>query len=125
MIDHSVYKLIHFVGVFLVLAALGGVSLHVANGGSRDTNRLRRLTAITHGIGLFIILLGGFGLLARLGIAHGLAWPGWVWTKLGIWLLMGVLIALLGRYPVLGRPLLIGIPLLAGIAAYLAIYKPF
>lgn len=122
---YELYRILHFVGIFLLFVALGGVCLHAANGGTRASSTARGLVAATHGIGLFFILLAGFGLLARLGIAHGLAWPGWVWTKFGIWLLLGVLFLLPYRAPALARPLLFLLPLLGGVAAYLAIYKPF
>jgi hypothetical protein len=125
MIDFLTYRLIHFVGILLLFLALGGLSLHAANGGTRTSNRARALVAATHGLGLFIILLGGFGMLARLGIMHGAGFPGWIWTKLGIWLLLGVLMMVPYRKPEWGRVLWFVIPVLGGVAAYMAIYKPF
>ncbi|CAN5862814.1 hypothetical protein BH23GEM3_BH23GEM3_21720 [soil metagenome] len=125
MIPYITYRFIHFVGIFLVLVSLGGVALHAANQGTKQSSRTRKLTAITHGIGMFVVLLGGFGLLARLGIAHGTDWPGWVWTKLGIWVVLGVVVILPYRRPELARPLFLTVPLLAVLAAYMAIFKPF
>jgi hypothetical protein len=116
----DVYKLMHLLGLFLVLIALGGLALHGANGGSRETQRWRRPVAITHGLGLLLLLVGGFGMLAKLGA--GL--PPWAAGKLVLWLALGAALGLLGRRPALGRPLWFVVPLLALGAAMLAIYKP-
>jgi hypothetical protein len=124
MISIGIYRLIHIFGILLVFLAIGGMTLHAANGGTRATNRARVMVAITHGLGLFIILLGGFGMLARLGIAHGMDWPGWVWAKFAIWLVLGALFVLPYRFPALARPLWLLVPLLGITAAYLALFKP-
>lgn len=80
---------------------------------------------ILHGLGLFIVLLGGFGLLARIGVMHGMSWPGWVWAKLGIWLVLGAIVVIPRRKPEWAAPLLVILPTLGGVAAWLAIFKPF
>lgn len=125
MIPYATYKLIHIIGILLVFVALGGVALHAANGGTKVSNRARRLVAITHGIGLFVILVGGFGLLARIGVMHGAGFPGWIWVKLGVWVLLGAMIALPYRKPAFARPIWFALPVLGAVAAYMAIYKPF
>lgn len=76
--------------------ALGGVTLHVLNGGTKEFAN-RKMIAITHGIGLFLILLGGFGMLARLGIIW--PWPGWIVAKFIIWLAYGGLLTLVYKKP--------------------------
>jgi len=123
MISYGVYRLIHIVGILFLFLAMGGMALHVANGGTKATNRARGMVAATHGIALFVILLGGFGMLARLGVAHT-GFPGWVWAKFGIWVVLGGLFMLPYRYPVLARPLWLIVPLLGATAAYLALFKP-
>ena len=117
--------MIHLFGIFLVLMALGGAALNAMNLGSRASDSGRKWVAITHGIGLLIALVGGFGLLARLGISHGADWPLWVWIKLGIWLVFGAMTALIGRNPRHAGLFWALIPVLAVSAAYLAINKPF
>lgn len=124
MIPYETYKLIHLLGFWLIVLALGGLSLHAINGGTRASNTARRLVAITHGVGLFLVLLGGFGLLARIGVVHG-GFPGWVWVKLAVWVAIGALLALPYRRPELGRVLWVAIPVLGAVAASMAIYKPF
>lgn len=123
MISYGVYKLLHILGILVLFLALGGVTLHAAQGGTRDANHRRRLAMATHGIGLFVILLGGFGMLARLGINTG--FPGWIWGKLMVWLVLGALVMLPYRFPALARPLWLIVPVLGTTAAYLALYKPF
>lgn len=123
MISYTVYRLVHILGVLVLFLALGGISIHAANSTGEAARRLRRLVMATHGIGLFIILLGGFGMLARLGINTG--FPGWIWGKLAIWVLLGGLVMLPYRVPALARPLWLIVPLLGTIAAYFALYKPF
>lgn len=123
MIPFVLYRLLHFIGIVVLFLALGGTIAHVANGGTRETNRWRGLIAASHGLALFVILLGGFGMMARMGIVHG-ALPGWIWGKLAAWLLLGAAIALPYRVPRSARVLALVVPLLGAVAAWLAIYKP-
>ncbi len=123
MISYPVYKVMHLLGIFMVFLSLGGVLLWFGSGGSRDHSWRKRI-AITHGVGLLLVLVGGFGLLARLGIAHG-GLPGWIWAKLGIWTILGGVIALAPRIPKLTQPIWWAVLLLGGTAAWLAGSKPF
>ena len=122
MILFLVYKNIHFIGIFMVLMALGGLLLHSITGGTRDFP-WRKSIAITHGVGVFLILLGGFGMLARLGIIW--SWPGWVTGKVVIWIILGGLIAVIFRKPGLAKPLWWITIVLGALAAYLGGQKPF
>ena len=125
MLSHQFYNVVHILGIVLLVMALGGMALHAANGGTRRENAARGLIAALHGIGAFLILLGGFGMLARLGAMHGSGFPGWIWVKLVIWVLLGAAALLPYRRPALARPLLFVVPGLAAVAAYMAVYKPF
>ena len=124
MFSYSFYKVVHIFGILLTWSALGALVLHAANGGDKSSNKKRGLVAATHGIGMVIILVGGFGLLARLGQVQG-GFPVWVWMKLAIWVVTGGLIMLPLRVPKLATPLWFLIPMLGGLAAYTANYKPF
>jgi len=124
MFSHQFYNVVHVVGIVLVMSALGALALHAAAGGTRPTNPARGLIASMHGIGILLILVGGFGMLARLGIIQGGSFPAWIWVKIAVWALLGAATVLPYRRPTLGRPLLIALPLLGGLAAYMAIYKP-
>lgn len=123
MISYSVYRVVHLFGIFLLLVVLGGMSWGAARGGPAAPSS--RLGMVLHGLGLFIVLLGGFGLLARIGVMHGMNWPGWVWAKLAIWLVLGAIVIIPRRKPAWGTPLLLVLPVLGGLAAWLAIFKPF
>jgi hypothetical protein len=117
-----VYKNLHLIGVFMILVALGGFIVQQRQ--STTPERVwRRPIAITHGIGMVLALVGGFGMLARLGIFW--PWPGWVVGKIVIWLVFGILVALIGRTPALAKPLWWSTIALGAIAAYLALNKPF
>lgn len=107
----------------MVFLSLGGIAMHAINGGTRS-HSWKTQVAMTHGFGMVLSLLGGFGLLARLGVMHG-SLPGWVWAKLAIWLVFGALIAVLLRKPNLSKPLWVIMILLGVSAAYFANYKPF
>ena len=115
------YKVVHLAGIFLMLLALGGVATHAQNGGTKQDNSARKKLAFFHGGGLFLILLGGFGMLAKLGIHW--PWPSWVIAKFTIWILLGGLIALLYRKPAFASRGLYITFVLAFLAAYVAIYK--
>ena len=120
----AVYKLVHVAGLIMVFLALGGLALHAMNGGTKETNGSRRLTTGTYAVGLFLILLGGFGWLGASGIM-GAGMPGWTWAKLGVWMAVGALLALPSVKPELSRVAWFLAPLLGVIGAWLARSKPF
>lgn len=122
---YFIYKVIHIFGIALLFSALGGLSLTVANGATKQSNASRKLIAAAHGTAAFLILLGGFGMFARLSLAQKFPFPGWLWGKLVIWTLLSAVVAVPYRKPELARPLFWAAPLLAALAAYFAIYKPF
>jgi hypothetical protein len=124
MISYAVYKLIHVAAILVLFTAVGGVIVHAANGGRKGDNAAGRLTAIAHGVALFFILLGGFGMLARLGVKHDWLFPPWLWGKLLIWVLLAFAVALPYRKPGLAKLLLLVTPLVGALAAFLAIFKP-
>jgi hypothetical protein len=123
-VPYQAYKLIHFLGIFSLLISVAIAGAHVLRGGTRADNPYRRTLSIVHGLASFLILLGGFGMLARLDILQG-GLPGWVWGKLVIWLLAGASMGVVYRSAGLARTVVIALPVLAVIAAYFALYKPF
>ena len=121
--SHAFYNVLHLVGIFLLLLSLGGIGLHVLNGGTRDYP-YRKWVAIFHGLGLAIIFVAGFGLMARLGMFGAGTWPSWIFLKIGIWLVMGVMPVLLYRIPKYSGIWIFLTFLLATFAAWIAINKP-
>jgi hypothetical protein len=124
MIGYEAYKLIHIFGILLLIFTLGGFWLQATDDRVRVSSRGRKLLGMVHGAALLIILVAGFGLLARLGISHWVAWPWWVWGKVGIWMLLAVTPLVIRQSVTLTRSLWLTVPILGALAAYLAIYKP-
>ncbi len=124
MLSYQFYNLLHIIGLALLMVGLGGLASSAAATAGDRTRGGRRPIMVLHGLGLFLILLGGFGMLARLGIMHGAGFPGWIWAKLIIWVTLGGAAALPYRFPRAAAPMLLVVPALAGLAAYMAIYKP-
>jgi hypothetical protein len=111
--DPLAYKVLHLVGVMALFMGLGMGLLTDSSG--------RKPGAMWHGIGLAVILVAGFGLLAKLK----LGFPVWIIVKLVIWLLLGALpvLAKRGVVPVMAAWI---IALVLGLgAAYLGVYKSF
>ena len=120
---YLLYKTIHVFGIVLTFLAFGALLLNAFGGRGKEGNPARKTTAITHGVGLFLILLGGFGMQAKtMGVGH---WPAWLIVKLVIWVVLGGIIAVIYRKPAAAKWLWYVLPLLAAAAAYLALFKPF
>jgi hypothetical protein len=117
--SYEFYRVLHVVGIILLFSSLGALA---AIGGRTDDG-LRRFAAIAHGIAVAVILVAGFGLLARLQMFGG--FPPWIWIKLGIWLSLAMAVLPLRRKPELAPWLFGALPVLGAIAAWLAVYKPF
>ncbi len=116
----TAYKVLHMVGIFMILVSLGGLmAASAANAGRKSP--LHKLAMITNGIGLLVALVAGFGLVALL---HP-DWPYWVFAKILIWLLLAAMSGLIRRRPESVSLYWWGALILASAGAYLAIYQPF
>ncbi len=125
MFSRELYNVVHIIGIILLMSSLGGTALHAMNGGTNRDNRSRRFVTILHSVGAFLILLGGFGMLARIGFRHGEVFPPWLAVKITIWILLAAAPFLPYRRPYLARWLMLGLPAFGGLAAFMGIYKPF
>ncbi len=122
--SYEVYKVLHLLGVMLLFLSLGGIALNGVRGGDRESlGGARKLAAVTHGIAMLLLIFGGFGLMARLGISHTNP-TGWVLAKIGIWILMGGSIAILLRKAEWSKAMWFALPLLGAVAVWLAVVKP-
>ncbi len=114
------YKLVHFLGIFMVFSALGGQITQSLNGNDSKRTQARKWIALYHGVGLLLVLVAGFGMIAKLQIGF----PAWVVGKLIIWVALGGVGALAARKKNLAGLIWVVVLLLGLTAAYLAHYKP-
>ncbi|MCB9531892.1 MAG: hypothetical protein H6698_06670 [Myxococcales bacterium] len=119
--SYEFYKVLHLAGIMALFLSLGAAALHSALGGTKGTNPRHKAIVAAHGVALAVILVAGFGMIAKLGVGF----PGWVLVKLVIWLLLGAAIAPLSRWAGKGGTVAIGVFVLGALAAWLAVAKPF
>lgn len=111
------YYILHLLGVLLVYSAYGAL---IARGIlASESKALRKFGAMTSGIGLLLILIGGFGLVAKLSYADYTS--TWVLIKLVIWVLLGGMIVLINRKPSLSQ-IWFWLTVLLGLAATVTVY---
>jgi uncharacterized membrane protein SirB2 len=113
--SNQFYKIIHVVSIVLFFSTYAAA---VVKPGSIKFEK------ILSGVAILLILVSGFGLLARLNVPMGAAWPLWVKVKLSIWIFIGALgHMVLKRFPkAAGKFLWASIGLLV-VASYMANYK--
>ena len=116
---YETYKLMHVVGLLLLFLGMGGQLL----GAGSERGQAPKATAVLHAVGLLAMLVGGFGMMARLGIDW--PWPGWLIAKLGVWLAIGALPVLVRRQLLPRGPAWLIAAALGALAAWFAIAKPF
>lgn len=123
IMDPFFYKFAHLIGLMMLFTGAGALLLPGSDSGAR-----RKPALMLHGIGLLLLLLGGFGMLAKLGKGAPAVYSFgavWVWLKILVWLFFGASIVLIKR-GVLRGPAGWWICIAAGaIAAWAALYKPF
>ena len=115
--DYNFYKITHLIGISVIALGVGGM---MAGGEKRKT------FAILQGIGLLVMLVSGFGLLAwlaKLKLTSSYL-PPFAIVKLVLWLVIGML-------PMIFRKLKTPLPVcilisltLVGIMAWLGVMKP-
>ncbi len=123
MFPFEFYKVLHLLSILVLFTALGGLAMVTLRGGSdAEKKASRKPLMILHGVALFLVVVAGFGMMARQGMMQS-GWPGWLFGKLGVWLLLGGAAALVKRPMGIAWYLLL--PVLGAIGAWLAVYKPF
>lgn len=121
MAPAMIFRVVHFLGLFLLFGGLGALSALFA-AGTPPTGQLHKLIYRTFGAGMFLVLLGGFGLLVPLLTPDG-DWPLWIWIKLAIWIALGLMPLVARSGPGRARWVLLGVPLLGAIAAIAVVFK--
>ena len=76
--SHTVYIIFHLIGALFVAFALGGSLLQAINTGNKNF-RFKKVIGAVHGIGLLLLFVAGFGLIAKNGYS---TIPLWVWIKI-------------------------------------------
>lgn len=122
MNSYLVFKVLHALGAFYLFAALGAVVVGRLRAGEAapPKDRASKLSGMTHGIALLLILVAGFGVLGIQRLEFGL----WVWLKLAIWLLLAASIAVVRRSQRWAPLLWWLLPLLGAAAVWLCLVKP-
>ncbi len=117
MLPYEFYKLLHVGSLFFFLA---GATLSFFHPLNPKWNKI--LTGITS----FLIFVAGMGLMARIGVGHGAAWPLWIKAKVAIWLFMAIGAPVLAKrarnHQVAAYFFML---FLATLAAWFATFKPF
>jgi hypothetical protein len=109
--DPLIYKIIHLVGISLLGIGVGGM---MAGGENRKT------FAACQGIGLLVMLVSGFGLLAKLKLGY----PHFAIVKTVLWVVIGMLPLVFRKLKVPhGVAILISLALVS-IMAWLGVMKP-
>jgi uncharacterized membrane protein SirB2 len=111
------YHIIHLIAVMALFAGTGAALA------AADHGATRKFGAILRGVALLLLLVTGFGLLAKMGIMASM--PLWVWLKLAIWMIAALLPVFVKRKLLPGTAAALIALALGGVAAWLGYMKPF
>lgn len=114
--DPLFYKILHLAGLMTLFTGLAVLLVQGKDG------PLRKQALIFHGIGLFLLLLGGYGLMAKLKLPYT---AGWVFLKLGIWVVFGATVVLAKKGILKGAVGWAVCIVLGVVAAWAGLTKPF
>ncbi len=113
------YRVLHIVGLAMLVMGTGATLF-----AAKDAKK-QRLPMVLHGGGLLVLLVAGFGLMAKTGRSAPHDWSPWLIIKMVVWVAAALLPTLV-RHGTVPRPLgwIVALLLVAS-AAYLGIVKPF
>ena len=109
-----IYKVLHVAAVMGLFTALAAIV-------STECPKLRKGSTILHGVSLILVLVAGFGLIAKLHYGF----QGWVIAKIVIWFVLGALLVVAKRRLLRPAATLTIMLILGTLAAWLATFKPF
>lgn len=124
--SYAAYKVVHLLGLMMLFLSLGGLAMLGALDADKSKSKaLRGALSMFHGVGLLVLLVAGFGLLARLNLNGPDGWSTWVYLKVVLWLVFGAAVVPLKRMPHLARVWMLAFVALGTFGGWLAINKPF
>lgn len=119
MLSYTFYKTLHLLFILCFFSSIGFISMR------SDLMKKKSGKIMLGGI-VFMIFLGGMGLMARLGVSHREAFPLWVKIKLSNWVILTAL--LLSLFKIETKEYRAGmvalILTLAWFTVWVAVYKP-
>ena len=118
---YEIYKSIHLLGVMLLFSSLGALAVQGMLREHPASASVRKLLIATHGVALVLLLVAGFGLIARINMS---VTAPWVIGKVLIWVALGAATILPKRMPTHGGLWFFTFVGLGLVSAGLAIYKP-
>lgn len=118
---YEVYKSIHLLGVMLLFSSLGALAIQGMLREHPAAKAVKKLLIATHGVAMVLLLVAGYGLLARLNMSVS---APWVIGKVLLWVALGAATILPKRMPTRGGIWFFAFIGLGLISAGLAIYKP-
>ena len=89
----------------------------------REDGGSLKTAGIVGGSAMFLIILGGFGMLARLEI-HG-GFPGWIYAKLALWVVATLALGAALRRKMPSAEVPRAFLTIGTLAAIFALWKPF
>ena len=110
------YKILHLAGLMTLFT---GVAVVVIQG---KDGPLRKQALMFHGIGLLLLLVSGFGMMAKLHLPYT---SGWVLLKVVIWLFFGSVIVLAKNGVLKGQMAWVVCVVAGVIAAWAGLLTPF
>ena len=119
MLSYTFYKTLHLLFILCLFSSIGFISL-------RSDLMQKKTGKIMLGVIVFIIFVGGMGLLARLGFKHNEPFPLWVKIKLASWAVLSLGVASLFKIQTKEyRAFIVALVLaLAWFTVWVAVYKP-
>ncbi len=119
--SYEFYRILHFTGLAAFFICVGALFQFPYLSEDKKIP-LKKFWMKIHGAALLLIILGGFGMYARLALPPPI--PHWIWGKLCIWLFFGGSLTLFIRKPKMAKLTLLLILLCAAAAFTLVRYKP-
>lgn len=115
--SEQVYRIMHILSLLLLT---GYAFAAFAN----PSPERRRTSAMITGVLSLLVLVGGFGLKAKLPELRT-EWPGWLIVKIVCWLGVTALAGMVYRRPIMAKPFQYATIAMIALAVWLVFVRPF